>query len=156
MCTSCSSRLQDAGAPFARPSSVRSFVAAAAAVIAVLLSSGRARADDVPTPADAALRGTVETDAIREVPELKGARINRMRDESVSGVHVLDQTFDTDVSYRDAVRFYDRSLAGAILIERDQAATATGWLVKLDDGTVASVIVRNTQPTTIEVQKMVP
>jgi hypothetical protein len=79
-----------------------------------------------------------------------------MRDESVRGVRVLDQTWDTGVTYADAVRFYDDKLDGALILERDHADTATGWLVKLADGTVASVIVRNTRPTTIEIQKVVP
>jgi hypothetical protein len=111
---------------------------------------------EVPMPNGAILRGTVETDGIREVPELKGARINRMRDQSISGVHVLDQSWDTDRDYADAVRFYDRALAGATLIEREQARTTTGWLVRLRDGTLASITVRNTRPTTIEVQRVVP
>jgi len=115
-----------------------------------------ATASELPTPGDARLRGTVETDAIREIPELRGGRSNLMRDESVRGVHVLDQTWDTNVAYRDAVRFYDQRLGDAFVIERDHADTATGWLVKLDDGTVVSVIVRNTQPTTIEIQKTIP
>jgi hypothetical protein len=129
------------------------FVVAALVAIAPL---GRARADDVPTPPGARLRGTVETDAIREAPDLKGARLNRNRDESVGGVHVLDQSYDFDAGYRDAARFYDRAFAGALVIERDRSETATGWLVRLDDGTIASVILRNTQPTTIEVQRTIP
>jgi hypothetical protein len=104
----------------------------------------------------ARLRGSVETDAIREAPDLKGARLNRNRDESVGGVHVLDQSYDFDAGYRDAARFYDRAFAGALVIERDRSDTATGWLVRLDDGTIASVILRNTEPTTIEIQRVVP
>jgi hypothetical protein len=115
-----------------------------------------ARADEPPVPADAVLRGTVESDAIREVPELKGARINRMRDESVRGVRVLDQTWQSDAGYADTVRFYDRAFARALLIEREEATTTTGWLVRLDDGTVASVTARNTRPATIEIQRIVP
>ena len=131
-----------------------SLIAAATALVAVTLP-GSARADEVPTPAGAVLRGTVEADAIREAPELKGARINRDRDESVRGVRVLDQTYQGG-SYAAAARFYDRAFASALLIERDCSDTATGWLVRLEDGTIASVIVRNTQPTTIEIQRVVP
>ena len=112
-------------------------------------------AAELPTPDGATLRGTVQTDAIRELPDLKGARQNPMRDESVTGVRVLDQTWDTDVAYHDAVRFYDRQLGSALTLEHDRADTATGWLVKLDDGTIASVTVRNTRPTTIEIQKTI-
>ena len=118
--------------------------------------AGVAIADEPPVPRDAVLRGTVETNAVREVPELKGARINRMRDESLNGVRVLDQTWQADGSYADVARFYDRAFADALVIERDHAATATGWLVRLDDGTLASVTLRNTQPTTIEIQRVVP
>src|SRR5579884_503273 len=73
-------------------------------------------ADEPALPAGAQLRGTVETDALREMPELKGARINRARDESIAGVRTLDQTWDADVGYRDAVRFYDRAFADALVI----------------------------------------
>lgn len=132
-------------------------------VVAVLCSlytlsgmAASARADEPPLPRGAELRGTVESDAIRELPELKGARINRMRDETVSGVRVLDQTYESSNGYADAVRFYDRALADALIIEREHADTATGWLVRLDDGTLASVTLRNTQPTTIEIQRVVP
>lgn len=121
------------------------------------LSAIVAAADEPPLPRGAVLRGTVEADAIRELPELKGARINRMRDESVAGARVLDQTWQWDGGYADAVRFYDRAFAsGVLVIERERAETATGWLVRLDDGTVASVSLRNTQPTTIELQRLVP
>ena len=115
-----------------------------------------AHADEPPLPRGAQLRGTVESDAIRELPELKGARINRNRDESVSGVHVLDQTYQAPSGYADTVRFYDRALADALVIERDRADTATGWLVRLDDGTLASIVARNTQPATVEIQRIVP
>jgi hypothetical protein len=132
-------------------------------VIAVLCSpctlaglAASARAGEPPLPRGAELRGTVESDGIRELPELEGARINRMRDESLSGVRVLDQTYESANGYADTVRFYDRALAGSLLIEREHADTATGWLVRLDDGTVASVTLRNTQPTTIEIQRVVP
>jgi hypothetical protein len=134
---------------------MQSRVAIVAALVAAAVAAVT-RADEPPLPAGVHLRGTVETDGIREVPELKGARLNRMRDESVAGVHVLDQTFEGDIGYHEAVRFYDRALAGALVIEREEADTTTGWLVKLDDGTLQSVIVRNTRPTTVEIQRVVP
>jgi len=136
---------------------VRWFVIALLCSLYALLGrAASARADEPPLPRGAELRGTVESDAIRELPELKGARLNRMRDESVTGVRVLDQTYESSDGYADTVRFYDRALAGALIIERDHADTATGWLVRLDDGTLASVSLRNTQPTTIEIQRVVP
>ena len=128
----------------------------ALALSTIVAGVALARADEPPVPRDAVLRGTVESDAIREVPELKGARINRMRDESVRGVRVLDQTWQSDAGYSDVVRFYDRSLQGALVIEREQADTTTGWLVRLADGTVASITARNTRPATIEIQRVVP
>jgi hypothetical protein len=126
------------------------------AAFVCLLAPALALADEVPMPSGTTLRGTVETDGIREIPELKGARINRNRDESLSGVHVLDQSFDATGGYRETARFFDRELARFMLIEREQAGTTTGWLVRLDDGTIASVTLRNTQPTTIEIQRLVP
>ena len=131
-------------------------VAAWTIVAAPLAGPPPARADEPPLPRGAVLRGTVDANAIRELPDLKGARINRMRDESVYGVHVLDQTYESPGDYADAVRFYDRAFADALVIERDRADTATGWLVRFADGTVASVTARNTQPTTIEIQRLVP
>lgn len=122
----------------------------------VITLGGVAGADEVPTPPDAKLRGTVESNAIREAPDLKGARINRDRDESVTGVHVLDQSYECQGSYADVAHFYDRALARSLLIEHDRSETATGWLVRLDDGTIASIILRNTHPTTVEIQRVVP
>jgi hypothetical protein len=154
--------VQVAGAPLARRQGVRHLLIALAAAVWTLLapslSPSRAAADEppVPVPRDAVLRGTVEADGLREIPELKGARVNRMRDESVAGVRVLDQTWESRGSYADAVRFYDRALADDLVIERDRADTATGWLVRLADGTVASITARNTQPPTIEIQRLVP
>jgi len=124
--------------------------------VPIVVVPALARADEPPLPRGAELRGTVESDAIREQPDLKGARINRMRDESISGVRVLDQTYESPQSYGEAVRFYDRAASDALVIERDHAATATGWLVRLDDGSVASITARNTTPTTIEIQRVVP
>lgn len=134
---------------------MRGLVVVTVAALAALAAPA-ARADEPPLPRGAELRGTVEADAIRESPELKGARINRNRDESVSGVRVLDQIYEAPDAYGEAVRFYDRAFADALVIERDRAETATGWLVRLEDGTVASVIARNTHPTTIEIQRLVP
>ena len=125
-------------------------------VCTLLGRAASAGADEPPLPRGAELRGTVESDAIRELPELKGARLNRMRDESVTGVRVLDQTYTSPTGYADTVRFYDCALADALILEHDRAETATGWLVRLDDGTVESVTLRNTQPTTIEIQRVVP
>lgn len=126
------------------------------ATLATLALATAARTEEIPTPPGTRLRGTVESDAIRELPELKGARLNRMRDESLSDVHVLDQVYETHSDYDTAVRFYDRALGHVVVIDRDQARTATGWLSRFDDGTVANIAVRNTRPTTIEVQKLVP
>jgi hypothetical protein len=136
----------------------RLFITLAAVAVALpTIVAGRvARADAPPVPRDAVLRGTVESDAIREMPELKGARLNLMRDESVRGTRVLDQTWQSEESYAEVARFYDRAFADALVIERDRAAGTTGWLVRLGDGTVASVTLRNTQPTTIEIQRVVP
>jgi hypothetical protein len=134
---------------------MRVAIVCAAALVAALVA-GTARADEPPLPGGVKLRGTVESNGIRETPELKGALQNRSRDESVAGVRVLDQTWQGDVGYRDAVRFYDRAFADALVIEREDADTTTGWLVKLDDGTVENVVVRNTRPTTIEIQRVVP
>ena len=150
-------RLAALGVPLAPAKLMRARVCAVIFASATVLTVA-ARADEPPLPAGVQLRGTVEADAIREVPELKGARINRNRDESVAGVRVLDQTWDGDVGYRDAVRFYDRAFAGAdtLVIEREEADTTTGWLVRLADGTVTNVTVRNTRPTSIEIQRVVP
>jgi hypothetical protein len=146
----------DAGAWLAALEGMRSPVVAIAATLVLFAVAGPARADEVPTPGDAHLLGTVETDAIREAPELKGARINHSRDLSVAGVRVLDQSYQCALGYAEAARFYDRALANALVIERDRSDTATGWLVRLSDGTLASVVIRNTHPTTIEIQRVVP
>jgi hypothetical protein len=127
-----------------------------ALALPTIVAGAAARADEPPVPRDSVLRGTVENDGIREMPELKAARNNPMRDESVRGTRVLDQTWQSDDSYENVTRFYDRAFADALVIERDRAATSTGWMVKLADGTVASVTARNTQPTTIEIQRLVP
>ncbi len=67
----------------------------------------------------------------------------------------VDRTFTTQWSYRDAIRFYDRSLGGigAQVLSRRVWPENVTFTVRLSNGESAVAIVRNTHPVTIETRE---
>jgi len=64
-----------------------------------------------------------------------------------------DRIYRTDLTYRHAVAYFDRlrSSAGCENTSRMTTEIATFWSLRCPDGRTASMAVRNTLPTTIEV-----
>ena len=103
------------------------------------------RTGKVPVPDDAALTASMAVREIRAFPE-------ETTIETI-GVEGLDRVYQTKLSYRAAVRFFDRALStgGIEASDRTATATATLWSVRCPGGERAHVAVRKTTPTTIEV-----
>jgi hypothetical protein len=106
----------------------------------IVLRSGK-----VPVPDDAGLTASMTLREIRAFPE-------ETTDETVA-VEGLSRTYQTKLSYRAAVRFFDRTLGAGGFEASDRTATeaATVWSVRCPRGEHAHVAVRKTTPTTIEV-----
>lgn len=100
----------------------------------------------VPVPAQARLASSTTVTEIRDFPE------NDPPEETIA-VDGVDRAYRASLSYRQAVRFFDRSFAAGGFEELDRTAThdATLWSLRCRGGERAHVVVRNTSPTTIEV-----
>jgi hypothetical protein len=103
----------------------------------------------VRVPPGARIVATAEIDRVHAFPEQKG----KAPPEAVSGVHAVDRVYQVARPYRDIVAFFDRQATerGIMEVGRDVTQTSTAWALVLTPGRVANVIVRNTQPTTIEI-----
>jgi hypothetical protein len=106
----------------------------------IVLRSGKVRVPD-----DAALTASMAVHEIRAFPE-------ETTDEIVA-VAGLDRTYRTKLSYRAAVRFFDRTLVAGSCEATDRSATesATVWSVRCAKGEHAHVAVRKAIPTSIEI-----
>jgi hypothetical protein len=68
-------------------------------------------------------------------------------------IAATDSVYTTDKSYEDTVKFIDEQAhkgPGLEQLRRTVIPTATGWTLKLASGQREHIIVRNTQPTSIE------
>jgi hypothetical protein len=73
--------------------------------------------------------------------------------EAAFGVERVDRVYQTELSYPDAVGFFDRAFLGTALSapRRATTQTTTVWSVPSANCRVARVAVRNTSPTTVEI-----
>jgi hypothetical protein len=122
-------------------------------------SSTTTQAQDVTAqrllPKDAKLVGTVESTDIRAFPEQmaksekQSANIEK---EGVVGVGGIDRVWTTKEAYKRTVSQLDQKLKGEGIepIAKTTTQSATAWNVRMPDGHIANLVVRNTQPTTIE------
>ncbi len=106
-------------------------------------------------PSDAKLVGAVETTEIRAFPEQVGTsnqKASNLQKEDVVGVGALDRMWTTKMTYRDAVSHFDRSLKDENIqpIAKTTTVSSTAYNVRMPDRHIVNVVVRNTQPTTIE------
>lgn len=104
------------------------------------------RAGQVAVPAQAMLTSSMTVSEIRDFPE------NDPQGETIA-VDGVDRAYRASLSYRQAVRFFNRSFATGGFEELDRTSTheATVWSLRCPGGERAHVAVRNTSPTTIEV-----
>jgi hypothetical protein len=106
-------------------------------------------------PKDAKLVGAVESTDIRAFPEqmAKGAQKSaNIEKEGVIGVGGIDRVWTTKEAYKRTVSLLDEKLKGEGIepIAKTTTQSSTAWNVRMPDGHIANLVVRNTQPTTIE------
>jgi hypothetical protein len=104
----------------------------------------------VELPPGARFVASAELDRMHAFPEQKGKMPFA---PAVAGVNAIDRVYQIDRPYTTVIGFFDRQVTepGILELARDTTRTATAWAMVLPHGRVANVIVRNTQPTTIEV-----
>jgi hypothetical protein len=104
----------------------------------------------VKLPPGAKFVASAELDRIHAFPEQKGKTPFA---PAVAGVNAVDRVYQIDRPYTTVIGFFDRQVTepGILELARDTTRTATAWAMVLPHGRVANVIVRNTQPTTIEI-----
>lgn len=106
-------------------------------------------------PKDAKLIGSVESADIREFPEQMGENAKQtgnIEKEGVVGVGGIDRVWTTKEPYKRTVSQLDQKLKGEGIqpIAKTTTQSSTAWNVRMPDGHIANLVVRNTQPTTIE------
>jgi opacity protein-like surface antigen len=105
-------------------------------------------------PKDAKLVGTVQSTDMRAFPEQmgKGEQATKIQKEAVVGVGALDRVWTTKQSYKQVVNHLDQKLKGEGIeaLAKTTTQSSTAWNVRMPDGHIANLVVRNTQPTTIE------
>ena len=122
-------------------------------------SAQKAGAQEMTTkkllPKDAKLVGEVQATEVRAFPDqmgAKGEQASNIEKEDLVGANAVDRVWTTKQNYRSAVRSFDQKLKGEGIqpIAKTTTQSSTGWNVRMPDGHIANVVVRNTQPTTIE------
>jgi hypothetical protein len=118
-------------------------------------AGGIARADSsakdmAKLPSGARLIATSQLDEVRSFPEQ--SKDKHVRTEDTVGMGAVDNVYETDRAYKDAVGYYDGMVKDGALTEvsRKTTRTSTAWELKMKGGAYENVIVRNTRPTTIE------
>ncbi len=111
-------------------------------------------------PADATLLGVSEVAEVREFPEqtgAKGEKTAQMQKEEVVGAGALDRVWSTQKGYQQTVSKIDQALKSENIevMAKTTTPTSTAWNVRMPDGHVANIVVRNTSPTSIESVQMV-
>ena len=104
-------------------------------------------------PKDAKLVGTVESTDVRAFPEqMSKAQSANIEKEGLVGVGAVDRVWTTKQPYKQAVSQFDQKLKGEGIepIAKTTTQSSTAWNMRMPDGHIANVVVRNTQPTTIE------
>lgn len=104
-------------------------------------------------PKDAKLVGTVQSTDVRAFPEqMSKAQSANIEKEGLVGVGALDRVWTTKQSYKQAVSHLDQKMKGEGIepIAKTTTQSSTAWNMRMPDGHIANVVVRNTQPTTIE------
>ncbi len=106
----------------------------------------------IPIPAKTSLVASVAVREVRAFPEELMSNSGDASGEAIA-LEGVDRTYATGQSYRDTVRFFERSLAtnGFEASPRMTTRTATVWTVRCPGGETAHVAVRDTRPTTVEV-----
>ncbi len=108
----------------------------------------------VELPPGSNLTGSTTVRGVRAFPEEAAQPTSRDELAAPTGIHIgTDRSYESDLSYREAIAFFDRTLTtrGCNDTRRTTTSASTLWSVRCADGQRAHVAVRNTLPTTIEV-----
>lgn len=107
----------------------------------------------IKVPANATLVGKSMIDEIRAFPEMSKSGKQKPQMEKIVGIEGIDRVYQVDRSFADTVSFFDTQVKqqGFQSLARVETPSATAWTVKRPDGSVANVVVRNTNPTTFEI-----
>jgi hypothetical protein len=105
----------------------------------------------VKLPSDVKLVATSEIAEVRSFPELNKNKEATTTEDTI-GAGAIDNVYETQKPYREAVRFYDGMIKDGVAtkLSRTVTKTSTAWEFRLNGGERQNVIVRNTRPTTIE------
>ena len=105
----------------------------------------------ISIPSDSMMAGISTTGAIRATPELSDVL-------PVLGVEAADQLYQTARPYKDTIAYFDQQFRdkGFRVIVRNATQTSTAWHITRPDGRPATLVVRNTTPTSFEVIEIVP
>ncbi|MDB4970236.1 MAG: hypothetical protein JWN44_5925 [Myxococcales bacterium] len=106
-------------------------------------------------PSDAKLVGATQATEVRTLPEqsaTNGTQTSKVQKEALVGVHAVDSVWTTKQPYAKTVNQIDQKLKGEGVepIVKTITESATAWNMRMPDGHISNVVVRNTQPTTIE------
>jgi hypothetical protein len=106
----------------------------------------------IPAPPGALLLGSATVMEVRAFPEQQVAA-GQQQGEMAVGAQATDRAYATDLSYDDAVSFYNDTFKAKNFATTGHEVNENGtfWAVRSPDGTVAKVAVRRTTPTTIEI-----
>jgi hypothetical protein len=101
-------------------------------------------------PSGSKLVGSVQAGELRAFPEMN--KDKGMQTQDIVSMGALDRVYETKRSYKDAVGYFDSMVkdGSATELSRTVTRTTTGWQLQLPDGNAQNIVVRNTQPTTIE------
>jgi hypothetical protein len=107
----------------------------------------------IKVPPNATLLGKSVVDEIRAFPEMSKSGKSKPMAEKIVGIEGVDRVFSVDRSFADTVSYFDQQFkqGGFQQLARVETPSATAWTLKRPDGTVANTVVRNTQPTTVEI-----
>jgi len=113
-----------------------------------------ASGDEIELPSSASLTASAAVNEIGPFPEESqqaSARANFMVSTAVA--HGTDRMYESELSYGEAVAFFDETLSknGCEDAPRTTTSATTIWSIRCPDGQRAQVAVRSTRPTTIEV-----
>jgi hypothetical protein len=107
----------------------------------------------VMVPTGAKLVGSTSATEVRTFPEMSKNKSTT----PIVGARAVDRVYETSKPYKTTVGYFDKLVKNgdAERLQRTVTKTATAWSLKMPDGTIQNVVVRNTKPTTIETVKAV-
>jgi hypothetical protein len=129
------------------------FLAVALLPAAALAHGESGAKSELPLPPNVKTLGSAQETQVRELPpEFKSKLDKETVSDTIVGATATDTIYSTNKSYRETIAFFDKHVksGGTEQQMKLEVPSATAYRLKLRDGEIANVIVRNTTPTTIE------